>query len=397
MVFVPRLRTSEDLRVDNQTRLLRAVHDGRATATRSALTRELGMARGTASVLVAELIDARLLAEKPAATTRRGRPTRIPGPHPDGPVALTVDLREDGWELAAGELGGTATTLATAEHSGTPTAVFTELAETLVREVTAHDGRVVGVGMAVAGPVRDGRLVHVPHLAWDATDVSGLLAHVGVPVRLGNDATLAALAEARRGALRGTATGIHLYVDFDVGGSLVIDGQPQGGASGIAGEFGHMRLTGGTAPCMCGAKGCWGLEIGANTLLRAVGLEAGYGRGRAQADKLLAQARAGRSARAADALRANAGALGAGLGALVNAHDPELITISGFGVAIHDFAPEAVQESYLDALMSFHRGAPPAIVTTRLAERGPILGAMELVFDQFLTPEGLRGWIGAHR
>lgn len=397
MVFVPRLRTSEDLRVHNETRLLRAIHDGQATATRSLLTRELGMARGTASVLVAELIDARLLAETPAPTASRGRPTRIPGPHPHGPIALTVDLREDGWELAAGELGGVTETLATAGHSGSPQRVFAELANTLRHEVELSGGRVVGVGMSVAGPVRDGRLVHVPHLAWDATDVSELLADVGVPVLLGNDATLAALAEARRGALRGIGTGIHLYVDFDVGGSLVVDGRPLGGATGIAGEFGHMRLTGGTAPCMCGARGCWGLEIGANTLLRALGEQAGYGRGRAQAERLLEQAITGRSPQAAQALRANASALGAGLGALVNANDPELITLSGFGVAIHDFAPELVRQSYLEALMTFHRDAPPAIVATRLGRRGPILGAMELVFDEFLTPDAVRAWIDAHR
>ena len=104
------------------------------------------------------------------------------------------------------------------------------------------------------------------------------------------------------------------------------------------------------------------------------------------------QAVAGGSPRAAAALRANARALGEGIGGLVNAHDPELVTVSGFGVSICDFAPDVVAEAYRQALMSVHRDDPPVVASTRLGARGPLIGAMELVFDAFLTPEGIRAW-----
>ncbi|MGH8881739.1 MAG: MarR family transcriptional regulator, partial [Stackebrandtia sp.] len=139
-------RTSEDLRTHNRIRLLRTVHETGGTLTRSQLTRRLGLARGTASVLVAELHQARLLTEVPATVTGRGRPTRIPGPHPHGPIALTVDVREDGWSLGTAELGGEPTIVEATEHSGEFTEVFGAVATRLRHHVARLDGRVVGAG-----------------------------------------------------------------------------------------------------------------------------------------------------------------------------------------------------------------------------------------------------------
>ncbi|MEV4088636.1 helix-turn-helix domain-containing protein, partial [Nonomuraea fuscirosea] len=67
--------TSGELRAHNRVRLLRAVHDSGAVRTRSQLTRDLRLARGTASVLVAGLAEAGLLHEEPAPGHARGRPT----------------------------------------------------------------------------------------------------------------------------------------------------------------------------------------------------------------------------------------------------------------------------------------------------------------------------------
>ena len=50
--------TSADLRAHNLARLLRAVHDGGGERTRAELTRQLSLARGTATVLVRDLADA---------------------------------------------------------------------------------------------------------------------------------------------------------------------------------------------------------------------------------------------------------------------------------------------------------------------------------------------------
>ncbi|MGN9842726.1 ROK family transcriptional regulator [Nonomuraea sp. H19] len=397
--------TSGELRAHNRVRLLRAVHDCGATRTRSQLTRDLRLARGTASVLVAGLVEDELLHEEPAPEHARGRPTLVPGPHPHGPLALAVDVREDAWELAACELGGRVTVLAVRPHDGTPEGVLVPLGEAIAAEQERFGHRVVGIGVALAGPVRHGGLVDIAHLSWRSVDVPRLLGlaapppamegtaatatAAGVPIVVGNDTVLAALAEARRGRLRGVGVALHLHVDFDLGGVLVVDGRPLGGASGGGAEFGHMPLTGGDRPCMCGATGCWGMDVGVNALLRHVGLAHGGGRGREQAAQVLATSR--------EAVEANAGALGRGIAALVNAHDPEAVTLSGLGAELYERAGDTMLESCRPGLMAIRRDHPPRIEGTALGWRGSLLGAMESVFDAFLTPEGLVRWRGNHR
>ncbi|MFG3436762.1 ROK family protein [Nonomuraea sp. NPDC047897] len=417
--------TSGELRAHNRVRLLRAVHDCGATLTRSRLTRDLELARGTASVLVAELADSALLHEEPAAEHGRGRPTQVPGPHPHGPIALAVDVREDAWEVTECSLGGQATVLEVRRHDGTPEGAFGPLGEVLRGQVDRLGPRVVGVGLAVAGPVRAGGLVDVAHLDWRSVDVPALLdlpplgpppeggrtaygappagdgtthdtppaghgaAH-GMPL-VGNDTAFAALAEARRGVLRGVRVGLHLHVDFDLGGVLVVDGRPLAGAGGIGAEFGHMPLTGGAEPCACGARGCWGREVGTNALLRRLGLAHGGGRGRDRAERVFADAAAG-DAEAARALAANARALGTGVAALVNAHDPEVVSLSGFGVDLHARALAALTEPFGDGLMAIRRERPPRLASSTLGWRGALIGAMESVFDAFLTVEGVQAW-----
>ncbi len=479
-------RTSGELRAHNRVRLLRAVHDCGATWTRARLTYELELARGTASVLVGGLVEDELLHEVPAPEHVRGRPTLIPGPHPHGPIVLAADVREDAWELAACELGGRITVLAVQGHDGTPEGALLPLGEAIRAQLARHGSRVVGVGVAVAGPVRQGGLVDISHLRWRSVNVPALLAAPGrssdretperpvrvrsgapetperpVPVRSGvsetqggpvrpgdefvlvsNDTALAGLAEARRGLLRGVEVGLHLHVDFDLGGVLIVGGRPLGGAGGMGAEFGHMPLTGGSAPCMCGASGCWSLEVGANALLRHAGLAYGGGRGRDQATHLLQQAAAtiqadlGRQAQgeaaatiqadldahakaavatrddrdgqakaaaaaregigdraAVEAVAANARALGRGIAALVNAHDPEVVTLSGLAAELHEQAGPVLARAVEGGLMTIRRDHPPLIAPSAMPWRGALLGAMESVFDAFLTPEGLSTWL----
>ena len=84
-----------------------------------------------------------------------------------------------------------------------------------------------------------------------------------------------------------------------------------------------------------------------------------------------------------------AAALGRGIGALVNAQDPEVVGLSGLAAEVYEAAPDAVRTAYLAALMRFRRAQPPALLPSTLGDLGPLTGASELVFDAFLTPPGL--------
>jgi predicted NBD/HSP70 family sugar kinase len=85
-------------------------------------------------------------------------------------------------------------------------------------------------------------------------------------------------------------------------------------------------------------------------------------------------------------------ALGRGIGALVNAQDPEVVGLSGLAARVYEAAPAAVRTAYLAALMRFRRSQPPALLPSTLGDLGVLTGASELVFDAFLTPRGLGTW-----
>jgi predicted NBD/HSP70 family sugar kinase len=397
--------TSAELRAHNLARLLRAVHDGGGRRTRAELTRLLGLARGTATVLVRELAAQELITELPVGelpdraerTQRaRGRPTGVPSPHRKGPVALAVELRDDSFTTAAFELTGRCQVLGRWERGAAAGGeALEQLAVALARHRRKFPGRVIGTGVAVPSPVSAGKMVQPMLADWHGVDIASALCPDGRaakdpgPVLVGNDATLAGLAEGRRGVLNGVSVALHLHAATGIGGVLLTGGQPSVGAHGAAGEFGHMPLTGGQEPCRCGAVGCWELDAGARGLLREAGLPEHGDRIEAAAQVIAAAATDQASARAVAHV---ARSLGQGIGALVNAHDPEAVGLSGLAAGLFGAAPDAVREGYLSALMRFRRDSPPELLPSTLGDLGALTGAAELAFDAFLTPRGLASW-----
>jgi predicted NBD/HSP70 family sugar kinase len=389
--------TSAELRAHNLARLLRAVHDGGGQLTRADLTRQLSLARGTATVLVRDLAGRRLIEElagplDASVQRARGRPTGVPSAHGQGPVALAVDLRDDSFTVAAFELTGRCTVLDRHERdTGSGTVVLTDVADRLKIRGRQFGDRVVGVGIAVPSPVRGGTMVQPTLTEWQDVDVTAALEPSVAcgPVLVGNDATLAGLAEARRGVLRGIPVALHLHVATGIGGVLLAGGLPVTGANGSAGEFGHMPLTASQEPCRCGSAGCWELDAGARGLLRAVGRPE-------QGDRMLAAeqiiATAGTDPDCGRALGLVARALGRGIGALVNAQDPEAVGLSGLAATVYATDPDAVAAGYRSTLMRFRRADPPPLLPSTLGDLGALTGASELVFDAFLTPRGLSAW-----
>ena len=177
--------TSAELRAHNLARLLRAVHDGGGQLTRAQLTRQLGLARGTATVLVRDLAGRQLIeelsspADAPAGLKvprTRGRPTGVPSAHPRGPVALAIDLRDDSFTVAAFELTGRSTVLDRQEREAVSgTGMLADVAARLKVRRREYGDRVVGIGVAVPSPLSAGRMVQPTLPDWQDVDVADIL------------------------------------------------------------------------------------------------------------------------------------------------------------------------------------------------------------------------------
>lgn len=131
-----------------------------------------------------------------------------------------------------------------------------------------------GYGAGIAGQLEAGthRVLVAPSLGWRDVDIAALLrARLKSPVRIANDLSAAALGETRAGAARGSANAVLLFVGSGIGSGLVFNGQLYEGATGVAGEIGHVKVHPGGRACGCGEKGCLEAYAGGLNLGRRAG------------------------------------------------------------------------------------------------------------------------------
>jgi len=116
----------------------------------------------------------------------------------------------------------------------------------------------------VAGQVlgSTGVVLNAPNLGWRDVPLGQLLgAALGAPVRIANDLSVAAWGEKRFGAARGLDHVVLVFVGSGVGGGLILGGKLHEGASGVAGEIGHVKVRPARPEtqvrrCGCGQWGC---------------------------------------------------------------------------------------------------------------------------------------------
>ena len=119
---------------------------------------------------------------------------------------------------------------------------------------------VAALGVCSPGPcdIDAGTISDTPNLPgwWDVPICRYLEEKLGIPAVLENDATAAALGEHMFGAGRRCHHMVYITVSTGIGGGIVIDGKLYRGASGIAGEIGHITIDPDGPLCGCGNHGC---------------------------------------------------------------------------------------------------------------------------------------------
>jgi glucokinase len=211
----------------------------------------------------------------------------------------------------------------------------------------------------------------------------------GVPVRIGNDVTVAVQGEFELGAAKEFNTILGVWWGTGVGGGLILDGKAWLGR-GAAAEIGHVVVKRGGARCTCGRKGCMeayagrlAMEIkarkevqrGAKTKLFEIMEERGRDR--------LTSGVWERALKHGDDLATRlidraVKALGAGVASCVNVIDPEAVIIGGgLGVRLGDKYVSRIAARMHPHLFVDDR--PPAIRLAALGDLGGAIGAALLV------------------
>ena len=118
---------------------------------------------------------------------------------------------------------------------------------------------VEGVGIGVPGPVNSkGEVSCAVNLYWGYKNVVGEMEELtGLHAEAGNDANVAALGEAWKGAAAGSSDVIMVTLGTGVGGGIIVDGKIVTGHHGAGGEIGHANVDHHeTEACNCGNRGC---------------------------------------------------------------------------------------------------------------------------------------------
>lgn len=140
--------------------------------------------------------------------------------------------------------------------------ILPDIADSIKSKMIAENlnkNDIIGVGIGVPGPVDSkGVIYKAANLGWDKFNVSERLSKlVGLDVKTGNDANVAALGEMWMGGGKGYDSLVMVTLGTGVGGGVIVEGKLLAGATGAGGEIGHIRMIEGEEEaCGCGNKGC---------------------------------------------------------------------------------------------------------------------------------------------
>ena len=372
----------------------------RGSCSRSQLVAATGLTRSAIAGLVGELEAIGLVVEAPSASEGRpGRPSPVVRVDDRCVVALSIEIFVDEIGAAFVALDGTIISsvrvtrprarVAVAETVTDVASLVDRLESQLPHPRAGH--QVIGCGVSVPGLVRDvdGVVVAAPNLGWVDVSLAELLASAlgrELPIHVGNDADLGALAESRFGAGVGSDHLIFVSGEVGVGGGLVAAGRPVVGHLGFAGEIGHLPVNPDGRRCRCGSIGCWETEVGESALLERAGLEPDGGR--AAVEELLARAAAG-DRRAVDALASEARWLAIGIAGLVNVFDPDTVVLGGLFARVLPAVRERLDLELADRRYRAAR-RDVAVVGAALGPQAVTVGAAELAFGPLLDdPAGV--------
>jgi predicted NBD/HSP70 family sugar kinase len=359
------------------------------TASRAELARRTGLSRSTISTLVADLQRRGLVVERAgkfAGEGQPGRPAALLELDPTAAAAVGIDFDHDKVRVAVSDLSRSVLAEATVAHDVDHDAqgaldLAAELAEKVLDEAGVKKDRLLGVGVALAGPIdHDKGALHPSDVlpGWAKIDAAKELEQrLGTPAYVDNDANLGALAEVTLGAGRNARFAAYVSISSGIGAGIVVDGRPYHGHRGTAGEIGHVVVDPQGPICRCGNRGCLETLASGPALLKLVQESREQELTVREMIELAREGDAGCGRAIADAGQV----VGRVVAGLVNLFSPEMVVVGGdlgeAGDLLLDPLREAVRRNALPAAAEGLK-----VVAGELGERANLLGALALVLMQ---------------
>ena len=184
-----------------------------------------------------------------------------PASDPEPPGSLIAALDVGGTVIKAGLVDGSGTVRHEERHPTAvqrgPQAVIDAIVDIAVGLVARGAARAVGLGVPGIVDSAAGIARYAANLGWRDVPFARILGdRLGLPAVLGHDVRNGALAEARLGAGVGAPSVYFVAIGTGIAGGQVSHGVVDDGATGQAGEIGHLVVRPGGPRCNCGNRGC---------------------------------------------------------------------------------------------------------------------------------------------
>lgn len=394
--FITRL--SETTNVTRTARVLMRLIRAAQPISRIEIAKRMNVNRSTVTTIIKPLIDADIIREGELQTSSIGRPRVGLSFNSEKDFFVGVNIGVRGIQVGVTTPGGDV--IAEEEFITPPDAekALSDLRMSIERLCAKAVGRKLKViGVCVPGPTdaERSKLLYAPHLGWRDVEIAEALKFnsggnkLFVPVIVENDATAAALYEARLRLGKSSDASFNNFIlirsGTGIGVGLVIGGEVYRGtdeSKGIAGEFGHMTIVAGGKVCACGNRGCWERYASASAAASLyLGDRPQFGVAKPRYIEIVSRAEAG-ELRAKRTLEHMGEYLGIGIGNVITGLGVPHVILSGRIVYGWKFIKEplfkAVSQSMVGKLSdwSVEPGEP----------RGAGLGgALEVAVEEFLT------------
>ncbi len=350
----------------NERRILTLLHR-EGNLSRAEIARGLSLTRSAVTYLVEGLLDANLVIETAATAASHesrdvGRPGVALSLKPDGNFFLGIEIGVGVLRFALVDMTLQPVKTRTVELDAPPSPEDAVRAVAAFRKECEADrrfrGRVRAIGVTVPGLVRsDGFVLHLPILGWRDVNFLALARKVvRVPVSIENNANAAAFGEVYRRPKLLDDLILFLKLGNGCGGAAIINGRLLRGTSGVATEFGHMRVADGGPRCHCGQTGCLETHVNLSALARYLTEE---GAAVAPEPALLAKAVLGGDEKVSAALRKLETYLAIGMVNLTNIFNPSDIVLGGAMRPILALSLDRLREKVAAGIIAGTR--PPAV------------------------------------
>lgn len=330
--------------------------------SRAELARSLKVSPALVTQLTRQLIADGLLEELQSVPSQGGRPARLLGLTASAGNAVGVKVAPDHVALVEVQIDGSVVRSSTEPYDAYAPEALGRLSH-VVGDFDADAARpLLGIGVGLPGNVEVPAkgIVDSSQLRWQQYPVGQTLRRDhGLPVLVENNVNALTMAERLYGQGRGHDSFLVVTVGTGIGGGFVTDGSVVRGASGAAGQIGHIPVVDDGPRCQCGNTGCLEALIGEQALVAAA-RTAGIVPAQGGIDAL--REAAGTGDAAARAVFRQAGErLGRALAGVVNVLDPELVVLLGEGLAAWTYWAPGFEPAFRARLLPQLRGVGVSI------------------------------------